>query len=87
MGLVLYPLLILFGIRGMSFKHAALFCLLTAVILTILSIGAIEDMPGCSGLSCQLPAISGTLFMTLAIAFGCFGFGAVVRRLSAKPKR
>lgn len=88
MGLVLYALLILFGIRSMPFKHAAFFCLITAAILSLLGVGAIGDLPGCSGLRCQeaLPAIAGTFLIALTIAFACFGLGAGARCLVAKVK-
>ena len=88
MGLVLYALLIFFGIRGMPFKHAGVLCVVTAATLTFLGVGAIDDMPGCRGLRCQgaLPMIAGTFLFTLAIAGACFGAGAAARRLMRKAE-
>lgn len=71
MGLVLYALLFLFGIRGMPFRRAAVFCSVSAAILTVLGIGGISDLPGCDRLSCPqaVPTIAETLLITTAIAF------------------
>ena len=46
MGLLLYALLILFGVRGMPLKRAKALCLITAMILTALGIGAVQPSAG-----------------------------------------
>jgi hypothetical protein len=88
MGLVLYAVLILFGIRGMPFKRAAFFCVVTAAILTALAIGGINDLPGCNGVSCPtaIPTLAETFLLTIAIAFGCFGAGFVAHWLMRRAK-
>jgi len=88
MGLILYAALILFGVRGMPLNKAAVFCLVTAAILTPLGMAALTDLPGYSGLRFGTAILmTGPLFLfTVAIAFGCFGIGAAVRRLVGTPK-
>ena len=88
MGLVLYALLILFGIRGMPIRRAAVFCSVTAAILTMLGVGGKSDLPGCSGLRCRqaVPMIGETFLMTTAIAFACFGLGFATHRLMSQSK-
>jgi hypothetical protein len=89
MGLLLYAVLLFFGARGMPLKRAAMFCLVTAALLTILAIAAIDDLPTCEGVGCDRSA--GTLaaaFLTnLALAFGSFGIGALGRLALSKFKR
>ena len=89
MGLLLYAVLLFFGARGMALKRGAVFCLVTAAILTVLAIGAIDDFPSCEGIGCN-PSV-GTLalaFLTnLALSFASFGFGAASKRLVARFKK
>jgi hypothetical protein len=88
-GLVLYAVLLFFGLRGMSLRQAAAFCLLTALLLTLLSVGAMDDQPACQGLGCK-PSLTGlalAFFMTLALALLSFGCGAAIRRLIDRTKK
>jgi hypothetical protein len=88
MGLVLYALLILFGIRGMPVRRAAVFCVVTAAILTVVGVGGLSDLPGCSGVRCRppVPTIAETFLITVVIAFACFGLGFATHRLMRHQK-
>ena len=88
MGLLLYAVLILFGIRGMPLNKAAVFCLATAAILTPLGMAALTDLPGYSGLQFRTAILMAgpTFLLSLAMAFGCFGIGVALRRLVPRPK-
>ena len=89
MGLLLYAILLFFGARGMALRRGAVFCLFTAALLTVLVIGAIDDLPSCEGVGCN-PSV-GTLalaFLTnLALSFASFGVGAASKRLLARFKK
>ena len=89
MGLLLYAVLFFFGVRGMLLKRASAYCLVTAALLTVLAIAAIDDLPPCEGIGCDQSASTlAVVFLTnLALAFGSFGIGAGSRRLIAKFKR
>ena len=89
MGLLLYAVLLFFGARGMQLKRASTYCLVTAVLLTVLAVAAIDDLPSCEGLGCDRSASTLAIaFLTnLALAFGSFGIGAVSRRLLVRFKR
>ena len=88
-GLVLYAVLLFFGLRGMSVRQAAAYCLLTALLLTLLSVGAMDDQARCEGLGCKpsLPNLFLAFFMALALAFLSFGCGAAIRRLLNRTNR
>ena len=78
MGLLLYAILFFFGVRGMSLKRASADCLVTAALLTVLAIAAIDDLPPCEGIACDRSASTlAVAFLTnFALAFGSFGIGA-----------
>jgi hypothetical protein len=83
MGLILYAVLIFFGARGMPFKHASAFCIVTAAILTALSVGAMENQPACDGLGCDL-SLATIAFLAAtnsAVAFASYGVGFGGRQL------
>ena len=89
MGLLLYAVLLFFGARGMRPKRASMYCLVTAALLTILAIAAIDDLPPCEGIGCDRSASTlAVAFLTnLALAFGSFGVGRASRLLFARFKR
>lgn len=89
MGLLLYAVLFFFGARGMLLKRASVFCVVTAALLTVLAIAAIDDLPSCEGIGCDRSASTlAVAFLTnLALAFGSFGLGVCSSRLMAKFKR
>jgi hypothetical protein len=84
MGLVLYAILILFGARGMPLRRAIWFCLLTAVLLTTLGLGAI-DSDIAQGRTFETFATLALVFpMTLAVALLSFGCGVAAKKLLAR---
>jgi hypothetical protein len=86
MGLVLYAILIFLGLRRTPLKRAFAYCLFTALLLTVISVGAMND-PTCQGLGCSatLPSLAIAFLLTLAIALLCFGSGIGVRKLIDRP--
>jgi hypothetical protein len=88
-GLVLFALLVFFGLRRTPVRQAAAYCLLTALLLTLLSVGAMDGQPGCHGLGCK-PTLSGlavAFVMARALAFLSFGFGTAIRRFIDRTKK
>jgi len=89
MGLLLYAVLFFFGARGMRPKRASIYCFVTAVLLTILAIAAIENLPSCEGIGCDrsVSTLAVAFLTNLALAFGAFGIGAASRLLFSKFTR
>jgi hypothetical protein len=87
MGLVLYAVLIFLGVRGAPIRQAFAYCVLTAILLTVISAGAMND-PTCQGLGCTatLSSLAVALLMTFAIALLCFGAGVGMRKLIDRPR-
>ena len=88
MGLLLSAILLFFGARGMPLKRAAPYCLASTGILTVLAIGAVDDLPKCDDFLCNdLSSMVLALLINLALSFGSFGLGSVGRRLFGQSKR
>jgi hypothetical protein len=87
MGLVLYAVLVFFGLRGKPLRQAAPYCLVTALLLTVLGQGAVGEQ-SCAGVLCsRLVSSAGVLAMTLALGFLSFGIGAAVHGLLNRVRR
>lgn len=87
MGLLLYSILLFFGARGMPLKRATPYCLASAALLTVLAIGAVDDLPMCSDFLCNdLSSLALALLINLALSFGSFGLGSVGKRLFGQSK-
>ena len=87
--IVLCAILLFVGLRGVPVRQAIAYCLITALLLTLSSVGAMDDQPACEGLGCS-PSPSGIAFAfcaTLALAFICYGAGIAVRWLFGWFKR
>jgi len=76
MGLVLFAILIFVGFRGAPLKRAAIYCVITAALLTLISIAAMRD-PLCRVTDCSFsaPNVATVFAATLAGSFLCFGIG------------
>lgn len=87
MGLILFAILIFVGFRGVPLRRAATYCLITAAVLTLISIAAMED-PLCQVTDCSFtePNVVIVFVATLVVAILCIGFGLGVRRLIARSK-
>ena len=83
MGLVLYAVLVFIGLRGVPVRQALPCCLLTALLLTVLSLAAMNDLPACHGPGCtpSLPSLALAFLTTLALALLSYGCGVAVQRL------
>jgi hypothetical protein len=82
MGLILFACLIFAGFRGAPIRRAATYCIITAVVLTIISIGAMDD-PLCyvTGCSFSIPHLALVFVATVALGVLCIACGAGIRRL------
>ena len=82
MGLILFACLILAGFRRVPIRRAATYCIITAVVLTVISIGAMDD-PLCyvTGCSFSVPHLALVFVGMLALGAFCTACGAGVRRL------
>jgi hypothetical protein len=88
-GLILYAVLVFFGLRGMPVKQVLSYFLLTALLGTILGVAAIDEQPACEGLGCtpSLPSVALAFLTFFVVALLSYGFGAAVHTLVARWKR
>ncbi|NUS20680.1 MAG: hypothetical protein HOQ25_12970 [Mesorhizobium sp.] len=80
MGLIFFPMFLLFGLHGMPLRKAGAFCLTIAILAAFLGIGLVEGAPASDAIRTDAIIFIGVLGLSLMI----FAVGATVRRLAQR---